>query len=263
MNFGTTFVAHAQSSELVQPTVGALDDPAINSQTAAVRNPAFGQKRLDPAPPQRLPMRFRVVRAVGIGTVRAALGGPTFAGDWRNGVDHRQQLGDVVRIGRRDFGCQRDSVSIGDDVVFRAGFAAIRGIRAGLVPPKTARTDVESIADRDQSIWSAARKRDNTARWILFHTPCCCHAANRRQQVIPLPQPSSCGKSSQAMPVFSTNKMPVSTARSSSGLRPGYRLRRRFGGGKSGSIISHNSSSKIGCAMSVPPCTARNSKPNS
>jgi hypothetical protein len=33
-------------------------------------------------------------------------------------------------------------------------------------------------------------------------------------------------------------------------------VRRGLGGGIRGSIICHNSSSKIGCAMVVPPCTA-------
>jgi hypothetical protein len=40
-------------------------------------------------------------------------------------------------------------------------------------------------------------------------------------------------------------------------LRPGYRRRRRFGSGNNGSINFHSSSSKIGFAMVVPPCTAR------
>ncbi len=97
----------------------------------------------------------------------------------------------------------------------------------------------------------------------LSHTPCSCHAAERRQQVIPLLQTSSCGKSSQAMPVFSTNKMPVSTVWSPSGFRLGKRLRRRFGGANKRLIISHNLSSEIGYHMSAPRCAASNGNCNS
>ena len=35
------------------------------------------------------------------------------------------------------------------------------------------------------------------------------HSRKRRQQVIPLPKPISCGKSSHGMPVNSTNKIPL------------------------------------------------------
>jgi hypothetical protein len=45
--------------------------------------------------------------------------------------------------------------------------------------------------------------------------------------------------------------MPVSTARLSSGLRPGCRERRGFGGGSNGSMSAHRSSSSIGLAMSL------------
>ena len=41
------------------------------------------------------------------------------------------------------------------------------------------------------------------------------HSLRRRQQVIPDPQPISFRSISQGMPLFSTNRMPLSTARSS------------------------------------------------
>ena len=43
----------------------------------------------------------------------------------------------------------------------------------------------------------------------------------RRQQVIPEPQPISCGRCSQPIPVFNTNKIPLNTFRSSIRFRPG------------------------------------------
>jgi hypothetical protein len=62
------------------------------------------------------------------------------------------------------------------------------------------------------------------------HAPARCQSRNRRQHVIPEPKPRSSGSRSNPMPRPSTTRMPESTARSSSGLRPGCRLRRTRGG---------------------------------
>ena len=103
---------------------------------------------------------------------------------------------------------------------------------------------------RDQSIWSAARKRASSTSCSSSQTPAACQSRRRRQQLIPLPQPISCGSRSQRKPVCRMNRIPVSTARFSSGLRPGCRERRGFGGGSNGSMNAHRSSSRIGLAMS-------------
>jgi hypothetical protein len=50
------------------------------------------------------------------------------------------------------------------------------------------------------------------------HTPASCQSRSRRQQVIPDPNPSSCGKNSHGIPMYSTNKMPDKTFWSSSRL---------------------------------------------
>src|SRR4051812_49882905 len=52
--------------------------------------------------------------------------------------------------------------------------------------------------------------------------PASCQSLSRRQQVMPEPQPISCGSISQGMPLFSTNRMPVRAARSSTGGRPPF-----------------------------------------
>ncbi len=65
---------------------------------------------------------------------------------------------------------------------------------------------------------------------------------SRRQQVIPEPKPSSWGRNSQRIPVYSTIRIPHSTLRLSRRLRPGRRGLRGTTG-SSGSIRAHNSSS--------------------
>src|SRR6185503_5710422 len=74
------------------------------------------------------------------------------------------------------------------------------------------------------------------------HTPASFQSRSRRQQVIPEPKPSSWGKNRHGIPVYSTNRIPHSTRRSSSRRRPGYR-KRRSTTDNSGSIRSHTPSS--------------------
>src|SRR6185369_7433591 len=258
MDIGTSFIPNTESSELVQPAVGAFDDPTNLTQAAPMRSSSFRNVRPDPATSQFSSMRFGVIGPIGVQFLRTTARFSRFPCHRWNRIHQRKQLGHVVAIRRSHSGCERDTVAVGRHVVFRSRFPAIRGIRTGLRPPKTARTDVESITARDQSIWSASRKYASKTRWISSQTPIACQAASRRQQVIPDPHPISWGKSSHAIPDLSTNRIPVNTARLSSGLRPGFRLRRGLGGGSNGPMIAHSLSSKIGLAMVVPPCTAAN-----
>lgn len=258
MDIITSFIANSQTPKLVEPTVSAFHNPAEDAQSAAMFGITLCQHRHDAQPPQAGTVRLRVVSAVALNTLGPSPGTPAFALYRRNGVYQRHQLRTVMCIGAGQRDCQRDAVGIRDDMVFRAEFAAIRGIGASFCPPKTARMDVLSTTARDQSISSAACRWSSSTRWIFSHTPSCCQRLNRRQQVIPDPHPISCGRYSQGMPVFNTNRIPVRTSRLDNGLRPGYRRRLRFGGGSNSSINFHSSSSKIGFAMVVPPCTARN-----
>ncbi len=72
-----------------------------------------------------------------------------------------------------------------------------------------------SMLTRSQSIWSCSRSRRSIAKCSRCHTPAACQSRRRRQYVMPLPKPSSCGRSSHGIPVCSTYRMPLSAARSS------------------------------------------------
>jgi hypothetical protein len=82
---------------------------------------------------------------------------------------------------------------------------------------------------------------------MASHTPASCQSRSRRQHVMPDPHPNSCGRSSQGIPVFSTNTIPVSALRSSSGGRPPLGRGGRFG--SSGSTRAHNLSDTSGLAI--------------
>lgn len=224
------FISDAQAAELMQPGDRALDDPALRAQASAVR--------------------LRIIRTVAQHSLRTEARGTALAADGRNRIDQRQQLGHVVRIGAGDDGRQRHAVGVGDQVVLGAGLAAIRRMRSSFFPPRTARTDEESTTTRDRSSCSRRRNSESTVACSCSQTPACCQSRKRRQHVIPQ-QPSSAGSISQGMPLLSTNRMPVSATRSSTGLRPGYLKRRGGLCGNRGAISVHKSSSSRGLAITL------------
>lgn len=245
MDIRATFITDPQAAVLVEPGKGTFYDPAIDTQATAVRGPTPGQEGDNASSPQFLPMGLRVKSAIPQNRLGTPPGPSDFACDRRDGIDQRQQLGNIVTVGRRDLGGQRDSIGRGQDMMLGAGFTPIRRIGAGLGPPKTARMELESTGAREKSIWSAARSSLSKTRWIFRQTPAFCQSRRRRQQVMPLPQPFSWGRYSQPMPLRRTYRMPVNTARSSSGFRPGCRNRRFFTGIK-GLIKFHSRSSNNG-----------------
>lgn len=116
---------------------------------------------------------------------------------------------------------QRDPMFVADQVAFTAIFPAIRGIRAGVRPPKTARTEALSTTTRVMSNAFTLAKLRNSLRCTWSQTPALVQSRSRRQQVVEL-TPNSLGKSRQAHPLRSTYKMPSRQARSSHGGAPPF-----------------------------------------
>jgi len=258
MDIGAAFVSYAESTKLMEPRQGSLNDPAVYAQLAPVPDAATGQDRLDAQVHERIAVPLGIIGTIALNPVGMAARPAALAGDRGNGVNQRQQLRHVVPVCARERGGQRDAVRIGDDVMFRPVFPPIRGVRAGLLPPKTARTEALSTTPRDQSSWSSARNSLSIRWWMSCQTPASCQSRRRRQQVMPHPQPISCGKSSQGMPVFSTNMMPVKARRSSIGFRPP--LGRGLWGGRQGSMSVQNSSVSSGLAIGSSSMTTNVSK---
>jgi len=254
MNVAAPFVTHPQTPQLVQPTDGALHNPADRPQSLCTPRAPLGDHGIDSSFPQGQSMRHRIIGLVRPQTLWTTARATRFAGHWGNRVYQGNQLGDVSGIGAGDRLGHRRALSVDEDVVLRSALAAIRGVRADLIPPKTARTLELSAAVRDQSSLSTACSLLSNIWWMSSHTPASCQSRSRLQHVMPHPHPISLGKSSQGIPVRRTNTMPVSAARFSTGLRPGYRKRRRFAGGRMGSISAHSSSVTISLAMFGPPC---------
>ncbi len=249
MNITTTLITNSQPAKLVQPGKRAFYYPTSFAQPAAIGGSTFGQQGFDLQKSQCNPVWLRIIATIALNNIRTLTGSTTPASYRWNCFNQWKKLRHVVAISTGDNGSKRYPVGVGNYMMLAAVFASISGVWASFLPPKTARTDAESTTAREKSILSAFRSLLSKMRCILSQIPASCQSCSLRQHVMPEPQPISLGKCSQPIPVLSTNRIPVKVARSGIDFRPGYR-NRLFFFGIIGSINFHNSSSKIGFAMS-------------
>jgi len=249
MNAGSTLIADRQSPKAVQPRQGALDDPAGATQVAAVRAPALRELRRHAALGELVTVRLGIVAAVPLDQAGLAYRPARTSAQHGHGVDQGQQLGDVVSVRRGQRRDERNPVRVGENMMLRPGLAAIGRVRSRFFPPRSARREELSTTARARSSWPRRRNSASKTACNRFQTPARCHRTNRRQQVVPEPQPISRGNMFQGKPLRSTNKMPVSAARSGIGFRPAYRRFRARRFGSSGSISAQRSSSIANVAM--------------
>lgn len=245
-----SFVADTQPAELVQPCNAALHDLARLAQTAAVCHAMLGQIAGDAPHFEFVTMRLGVVATVALDTARLSLGPSRLAGNRWDRIDQRQQPGMSLRLawgritlsGRPPASTRRRCLLL----ALRDRLGSVRfSPRARRVPMNCPRPHATDPACRRYATATAG------TWWSRAQARACCHSRNRRQYVMPEPQPISCGSISQGMPVCRTNRMPVKARRSSSRLRPGYREQRGLTG-SSASIKAHTSSSTSGSAIGPP-----------
>ncbi len=228
MQIGSSLITHPQPPEPVVPGAGALHAPAVSPQALA----RLDADPRDPAADVVHPAVASAVRPI-IGLVGVHLRRPPAratrcskrAPQRGDRLAHLLEDDRVVHIRRGQEGDQGDPLAIDHQMAFRARLAAIRWIRPGRLAPLFAGTLVESMLARDQSIWSASLHRWSSVRSSRRHTPAACQSRSRRQQVLPLPHPSSAGRSDQGQPLRRMKRMPASTLRS--GIRGPHRGRGR------------------------------------
>jgi len=249
MDVRPAFVPDAQTAQAVEPGQRALHDPPMPPQPLARLDPLAGNARGDPAPAQGLAVAPGVIGFVGVQLGRAAPRAAERAADGRDGVHHRLEEGALIYVGGGQARDQGNTLAVGQDVVFAAGLGAVGRVRARRGPPFLAGTLAASRAARDQSIRSWMPNRSSRWRWRASQMPASCQSRRRRQQVIPLPHPISWGKYSQGRPVLSTNRIPVSAARSETRGRPPLGL--GDSGGSNGAISCQSRSVSRGLATLV------------
>jgi hypothetical protein len=247
MNISTPLIADFQTSKTMQPRKGTFNHPTIASEFLTAIDPTTSDAGDDPALAESLTQWLRVISLIGV-QLLGALARPTATlTNGPDGIDSSFSHLDIMHVGSRLGHGKGNSSSVDHKMALRARFAAIRWVRPGRFAPPGAGTLAESSEARDQSICSACPNLSNKTWCNLSQTPAACQSLSRRQQVIPLPQPISCGSISQGIPVLSTNSIPVNAARSSTRGRPPLGFGRS--GGNNGLITSHNSSVTRGFAM--------------
>jgi hypothetical protein len=240
MDVCSALITDFQSAITVQPSQRSFDDPTMLTKSFLTLNSRPGDPRNDPSPSKNLAIVPAGVAFVSMQLRWASSWSATPLMNGRDGIHHRFQHGRLVHIGSRVPYDEWDSSSFDHNMALRARFAAIRWVRAGRFAPPGAGTMPASRLARDQSSCSAPASFSNNFWCSRSHTPASCQSRNRRQQVIPLPQPISAGSISQGMPVCSTNRIPANAARlDRRGLPP-------FGfsgsGGSRGSMFCQSSS---------------------
>jgi hypothetical protein len=258
MNIGPALVTHAQPPKAVQPGERSLHHPPPAAEALTRINRRAGDPTENVA---RAESRLILPRAIGFVCMQfvrpLAWAAAAPAGDADYEIDHVLEQRAVVHVRRRELDHERDALRLGQQMVLRARLATIRRIRAGVRSPFFAGTLLESRAARDQSSWLASLKRSSKTWCSVYHTPASCQSRRRRQQVMPLPQPISGGSISQGMPLFNTNRIPVSAARSDMRGRPPL----GFGdsGGSRTDITAQSSSltNCFDCFTATSPATTR------
>ncbi len=117
MNVGSTLKANAKTTKIVQPCVSTLDHPAEFAESAAVFRTAPGDHRFDTARTKLLTMRLGVIATICVDDLGLAKRSAAYAANWRDRVDERQQLGNVVAVGAGQNHRERDALRFGDEMV--------------------------------------------------------------------------------------------------------------------------------------------------
>lgn len=119
-------------------------------------------------------------------------------------------------------GYQRQPTLIDKQMVFAAELATTNRVSTRMFITRRAGTLAASTQARFHMIWSCSRSRWRTASWMRCQTPAFIHSCSRREQVMPLPHPSSRGRYCHGIPVLRTNSIPVRVARSLIRSRPRF-----------------------------------------
>lgn len=246
-NVGAALVADGEAAEAGEPGQGSLDHPAVPAEALAAVLTAPGDAWHDLALAAGLAAGGVVVGLVRVELGRSATRPAATLADRLYRVEDRGEQPAVVAVGRAQADSERDAVRVDQEVTLAARAAAVGRVRAGLGTPLLAATAALSKAQRDQSMAFARPSRSSRIRCSLAQTPALCQSRSRRQQVMPDPQPISLGSISQGMPDLSTNRMPVSAARSGTRGRPP--LGRGGGGGSRGASSAHSALGMSGLAM--------------
>ena len=135
MDFVAAVGAQEQPAAVVQPGEGAFDDPAIASESGAVRCLAASDDRLDAAAPDEPAVLVVVVATIGKQRLRSSARPTGATAHRRHAVEQLQQLGDVVAVGGGQRPGQRHAAAVYEEMVLAARASAIDRAGTGFRAP--------------------------------------------------------------------------------------------------------------------------------
>ena len=241
-----SLIANGQPSVVIEPSKCSFYDPPVSAQPLCAFHPASGYSWSNTSLSYSTPAPLEVVPLVSMQLARplpsSSAKKPRLL-DGLDGINYISKSIAIVDVSRCADYCKWNSLSVHNYVALGARFTFVRRIWPCTFAPFLARTVAESTEARDQSILPASPSLSKRTWCSFCQTPARCHSPSLRQQVMPLPQPSSGGSIFHWIPDLSTNTIPVSVARSGTRGRPPLAFTGL--GGNKGAMTSHNSSGKI------------------
>ena len=135
MDLCAAVVADEESAALVQPGEGAFYDPALAAETRAVLGLPTRDDGLDATRPELTPSAPVVVATVGDQSSGASTGPADATADRWDGVEEREQLGDVMAVAAREAPGQGQATAVGQEVMLGARTASVDRARARFGAP--------------------------------------------------------------------------------------------------------------------------------
>lgn len=247
MDVDTVLVTDSETSETVEPSESAFDDPAIPAEMFAGFDATRGDAWHVTTSAAGAATMLMIVGLVGARLVGIAARTSAFAGDGGNSIEKRLERHVVVNVRPSQQEGEWDAATVSDEMAFCARPPSVGRVRPRRFAPFLAAMDELSMQTRLQSIRSAWRSRRDNSRCRRSQIPALCQPRSRRQQVTPEPQRISRGSIPHGMPVSKTKRMPVSAARAGIEGRPPLGLLRPLG--KIASRIDQSYSDTSGDAM--------------
>ena len=119
----------------MQPSEGALDDPALTPEAGAVFGLTSRDHRLDSSLPDEPAVLVVVVAAVSDQRARSTARPPDPSPHGRHAVEQLNQLRDVVAVAAGERPGQRDAAAVYEEVMLAPSPAAINGARTRFRAP--------------------------------------------------------------------------------------------------------------------------------
>src|SRR5258708_11299591 len=137
MELRSTLIADAKPPVLVKPGQRPLHLPTSLSQPLLVIDLLLGQDRFDAKVAQPLAVRLGVVGQIPLQGIRLPSWRSGLPRYWRDGIEQRSHLVDIVDVSRRRRGGQRDTLGVGEQMGLAAGLGAgYTALGRALPPPK-------------------------------------------------------------------------------------------------------------------------------